>query len=256
MPYTEDQLLPLSALQHLLYCERQCALTHVERQWDENRFTADGRVMHERTHDAGGGFERGVRVERAMPLWSRRLGLCGVADVVEFRNGQPMPVEYKRGRPKGHRADEVQVCAQALCLEEMLGVAIVEAALFYGEPRRRTPVWLDAPLRTLTEETARRLHALLESGVTPPPAYERGKCSACSLIGVCLPKASHRRSVAGYLDESLVACTAGPRPADAIPAGPRPANGVPAGPRPADGVPAGPRTADGIPAGPRPARGA
>src|SRR5882724_4292817 len=124
--------LPISALQHWLYCPRQCALIHVERLWSENAFTAEGRVLHERAHEGGEENRPGLHITRGISLWSERLGLSGVADVVEFRgpDGRPFPVEYKRGRPKPHRADEVQLCAQGLCLEEMLGVVIPEGALF------------------------------------------------------------------------------------------------------------------------------
>ena len=123
--YTEDQLIPISALQHWLYCPRQCALIHLEQAWEENRFTAEGKVMHARAHDAPDESRPGVRITRGLPVRSLRLGLSGQCDVVEFHaGGRILPVEYKRGRPKAHRADEVQLCAQALCLEEMLGAVI------------------------------------------------------------------------------------------------------------------------------------
>lgn len=143
--------LPLSALQHLLFCERQCALIHTEREWEENHLTAEGRVMHE-TVDGGRAESRpGVRIVRSMQLLSRELGLHGVADVVELhkvaagaaaRSGQPFPAEYKRGKPKTHRADEVQLCAQAMCLEEMFGVAVSCGALFYGKTAGAWPWYL------------------------------------------------------------------------------------------------------------------
>ena len=128
----EDELVPISALQHMLYCPRQCALIHIERQWAENRFTAEGRILHKRA-DAGIGERRsGVKIERSVPLRSLRLGVSGLADMVEMQEaGTPYPVEYKRGRPKAHRADEVQLCAQAICLEEMLDVPVPQGALFY-----------------------------------------------------------------------------------------------------------------------------
>jgi CRISPR-associated exonuclease Cas4 len=138
----DDNPIPISAIQHAVYCLRQAALIHIERLWEENRFTAEGRVLHAATQEPGGRYSRGVRRISAMPLASRRLGLAGVADVVEFhRTSQgeetPYPVEYKRGKPKAHRADEAQLCAQALCLEEMTGRTVPEGALFYGETRRR-----------------------------------------------------------------------------------------------------------------------
>lgn len=183
--------VPLSALQHYLFCPRQCALIHVERQWAENRLTAEGRLLHE-TVDKGKAERRpGVRIARGVPLCSRRLGLTGIADLVELRgpDQQPYPVEYKRGRPKSHRADEVQLCAQALCLEEMLDTSIVEGALFYGEKRRRTVVTFDLALRRLTETVADAVRTQLAAGETPPPVYESSKCRACSLLDICRPLA-------------------------------------------------------------------
>lgn len=206
MDSEDDDLIPLSALQHLLYCPRQCALIHIERQWAENRFTAEGRLLHERA-DAGGREKRGaVRVVRAMPLLCRRLGLAGVADVVELhgKEKRPFPVEYKRGKPKAHRADEVQLCAQALCLEEMFGVAIPGGALFYGETRRRTAVAFDHELRRLTEAAAADVRVLLASAVTPPPVYAARKCNACSLIDLCRPqRLSRPPKVAAWLAAQL-----------------------------------------------------
>lgn len=200
-------LAPLSALQHLAFCPRQCALIHLEGAWAENRLTAEGRVLHERV-DAGSGETRsGVRVARGVALCSRRLGLIGKADVVEFRSRrsgppQPYPVEYKRGRPKPHDADRIQLCAQALCLEEMLGVPVPRGALFYGEPRRREDIAFDDGLRGRTADTARALHALLAAGVTPPPE-PAAKCRSCSLEPFCLPKAAAGRSAAGWLARAL-----------------------------------------------------
>lgn len=138
--------IPLSALQHAVYCLRQAALIHLERLWAENRFTAEGRVMHIAADRPGGRKVRGLRREMSLVIASRRLGIAGVADVVEFIPGKdgetPFPIEYKRGKPKLHRADEVQLCAQALCLEEMTGLAVPEGALFYGLTKRRIAVLL------------------------------------------------------------------------------------------------------------------
>jgi len=202
----EDDLLPLSALQHHLFCPRQCALIHVERQWQENRFTAEGRLLHD-TVDSGGRDKRGaVRTVRSMPLRSDRLGLAGVADVVELHGPErrPFPVEYKRGRPKAHRADEVQLCAQAICLEEMFDTDIPEGALFYGESRRRFPVALDATLRALTERTAQAVRDMIRDGVTPPPVHEARKCQSCSMLDLCRPKRLGRPpSVADWLARQL-----------------------------------------------------
>jgi CRISPR-associated exonuclease Cas4 len=215
--FTEDDLVPLSALQHLLYCERQAALIHLERLWAENPYTAEGRQLHERV-DSGSGESRGdLRIARVLPLRSRRLGLAGQSDVVEFHRlsgveesgaalpgllGRflPFPVEYKRGRPKSHRADEVQLCAQGLCLEEMFGAEVPSGALFYAQTRARLDVAFDAELRRLTESTAERVHALLQSGRTPLPVREP-KCDRCSLLDLCLP-AAPVRSAARYLAQA------------------------------------------------------
>ena len=227
--FSESDLLPLSALQHLLFCERQCALIHIEQQWSENRRTAEGRQMHERVHEQGGESRGDVRTARGLLLRSLRLGLIGKADVVEFhrvepceghappsqgapgvqapscaRAGlwQPFPVEYKRGEPKSGRCDEVQLCAQALCLEEMRNIPVPAGALFYGATRRRLEVVFNPELRQLTEETAARLHRLFDSGVTPPPD-PLPRCKSCSLVQLCLPKASACRSAARYLQRTI-----------------------------------------------------
>ena len=185
----EDELTPISALLHMLYCPRRCALVHIERQWSENRFTAEGRILHTRT-DAGGRERRaGVTIERSVPLRSLRLGVSGIADVVEIHeDNRPFPIEYKRGRPEAHRADEVQLCAQAMCLEEMLDRPVPEGALFYGRSRRRKAVMFDAELRVLTERVAADTRNLLAAGDTPPPKFEARKCNACSLKEVCQPQ--------------------------------------------------------------------
>lgn len=182
-----DESLPLSALQHWLFCPRQCALIHIERVWAENQFTAEGRVLHERA-DAGRPESRdGIRILRAVQIASLRHGLHGVADVVELRGGVPYPVEYKRGRPKAHRADEVQLCAQALCLEEMTGHAVPEGALFYGTARRRKTIAIDADLRALTVEIAQQARAAISTGTLPSPVYEVRRCGACSMQDLCRP---------------------------------------------------------------------
>lgn len=198
--YREDELVALSALQHVLFCERQCALIHVEQAWTENQFTAEGRIMHDRAHSQRGESRPGVRREFGMPIRSMRLGLAGMTDVVEFRKGEgPYPVEYKRGRRKGRMMDEVQLCAQALCLEEMLGVTIPEGALFYGKERRRMVVLFDAALRSLTERTAVRVHEIIDSGTTPAPKYT-DQCKRCSLLEMCMPQLlSKRKDVGRYL---------------------------------------------------------
>ena len=212
--YNEDDLIPLSALQHLLFCERQCALIHIEQIWAENLFTAEGRIMHERVHTADRESRGSIRIEYSMWLRSLRLGLIGKADVVEFHRKPdslkaglaawvPFPVEYKRGKPKKDNCDKVQLCAQALCLEEMLDVEVPCGALFYGKKRRRTDVVFDGALRQQTEDTAIRLHELIASGRTPKPVYTP-KCDSCSLAKICLPKTIERkRSVKRYLSGAI-----------------------------------------------------
>lgn len=201
-------LLPISALQHLLYCERQCALIHVEQVWAENQFTVEGNVMHEKAHDGPDETRAGVRVVRGLAVKSEVLGLSGQCDVVEFHEpgtrslelGEGhlvLPIEYKRGKPKAHRADEVQLCAQAMCLEEMLGDSVPEGRIFYGQTRHRTDVAFDAELRALTADTARRLREMIASRRTPPAVYEERKCEACSLKELCMPKAMRFQKGAG-----------------------------------------------------------
>jgi len=184
----EDTLIPLSALQHHLFCPRQCALIHVEQIWAEDGATAEGRILHERV-DAGGADSRpGLRVERGIALRSLALGVSGKADAVEFhgRPPRPVPIEYKRGKPKPHRADEVQLCAQAVCLEEMFGAPVPEGALFYGAVRRRTRVVFDAELRALTARVASEARAMIAAGRTPAPVLMPG-CKSCSLQDACQP---------------------------------------------------------------------
>ena len=198
--FAEDDLLMISALQHFLFCPRQCALIHIEQLWQENLFTAEGRIMHERVHEAGSESRKNIRVEYSLHIKSYRLGLTGMADVVEFhressdRPWQPFPVEYKRGRPKKDQVDEVQLCAQAMCIEEMLNTPVPEGALYYGKKHRRTPVTFNARLRELTVETAQALHELINSGITPPPEYDHRKCDNCSFVQVCLPRTVQKKS--------------------------------------------------------------
>jgi CRISPR-associated exonuclease Cas4 len=204
----EDDLIMISALQHLVFCPRQCALIHIEQIWQESGRTAEGRIMHERVHDESRESRGDIRIDYGVSLRSLRLGLIGKADVVEFHRQPdgswlPFPVEYKRGKPKADDCDKVQLCAQAICLEEMLSVSIPAGALFYGQTRHRLDVVLDEALRRKTEETARRAHALIAAGRTPPPVYEK-RCESCSLMAECLPKTiQKRRSVKNYLTRIL-----------------------------------------------------
>lgn len=225
----DDELIMISALQHYLFCRRQCALIHVEGAWSENYLTATGRQFHERVDRVGGETRKDVHLATALRLVSTRLGITGVADMVEFHrveneteNGvrvasklagrtgwwRPFLVEYKRGRPKGHRADEVQLCAQALCLEEMLTVSVPSGALFYGETRRRVDVCFDEELRRLTHVTIRNVRELISSGVTPSPEETKG-CTSCSLFELCRPEEMrHGRSAAKWLDQTMTGALA------------------------------------------------
>ena len=213
--HSDDDLLPLSGLQHLVYCERQFALIHVERVWVENRFTAEGGVLHARTDERETEVRGDVRVARGLPLRSFELGLSGRADTVELHRATDgrgarlpgiagtwwlYPVEYKRGRPKDLPCDEVQLCAQALCLEEMLETEIPEGALFYGRTRKRVVVELTGELRALTRRSAARIHEIVAEGVTPPPVND-ARCERCSLARLCLP-AVKSRSALRYLERS------------------------------------------------------
>lgn len=203
--YSTADLVALSALQHYLFCPRQCALIHLEQIWTENRFTAEGRVLHEAADSATRERRGDVLIVRSLPLRSFALGVSGIADVVEFHgaNQQPFPVEYKRGRPKQGDADQVQLCAQGLCLEDMLGVAVPGGALFYGAQKRRKAVEFTPALWAKTLETAQAVHALLARGVTPPPVPLPG-CEACSLREDCLPdRLETRDSAKSYLGRLL-----------------------------------------------------
>lgn len=217
--FQENELLPISALQHLEFCPRRCALIHLEGLWAENVQTAQGRLLHRRVHDAPSETVGGVRVARGLRLSSRELGLFGVADVVEFHpvpeeaaegvplanvagRWQPFPVEYKRGRRRSEMSYLVQLCAQALCIEEMLQATVPAGALYHGKSRRRQEVTFDVALRERTKTRARELHELIAAGKTPPPEKSR-KCKFCSLAGQCLPRLPPSRSARGYLSRTL-----------------------------------------------------
>jgi CRISPR-associated exonuclease Cas4 len=190
----DDDALPISGLQHLAFCPRQWALIHLEQVWVENVRTAEGRLLHERADLPGESRRASVRTVRGMWLRSERLHLTGRADIVEFRPA-PYPVEYTRGKSKPNDCDTVQLCAQALCLEEMLQSKIERGAIFYGDPRRRLEVDFTPELRARTEELVATMHRLYRSGVTPaatPGPY----CRNCSLVDVCLPEATSHNDVA------------------------------------------------------------
>lgn len=203
----ESEPIYLSRLQHYLFCPRQFALIELEDVWIENQFTAEGQVLHQRVNQADQQKRGAVRTVWALRLANVELGIEGVADVVEYHkqaNGVeiPYPIEYKRGKPKSHRADEVQLCAQALCLEEMHSTAVPEGALFYGEVRRRHPVVFDAELRDLTAQTILACRTIVQTKTTPKAIYKSKKCSACSLIDQCHPK-GFGKSAAAWLAEQL-----------------------------------------------------
>lgn len=212
----EEDYLPLSGIQHFVFCRRQWALIHLEQQWAENLRTTEGELLHKNAHDAEQRTLRGdLLTVRAMRVHSARLGLSGECDVVEFRRSPdgvplsgekglwlPYPVEYKRGRAKLTACDEAQLCAQALCLEEMLCCSVPEGALFYGQPRRRQEVTFTRSLRTLVEDAAREMHQLFQRGYTPKCKPTKG-CNACSLKDLCLPRLAKAPSVADYLRGEL-----------------------------------------------------
>jgi CRISPR-associated exonuclease Cas4 len=209
MTFPETDLVPLSALQHYLFCPRQCALIHVEQIWEESRLTAEGRIQHERVDQGGAEKRRDVKRVFGLPIRCLRLGLVGKADVVEFHRQadgawRPYPVEHKRGRRKQEDWDRVQLCAQALCLEEMLGVLVPEGALFYGKEQRREVVAIGDALRRETEEVAAAVHRMVAEGCTPPAEYAP-KCDNCSLVEICLPRGVGGRGnrVARYLANVL-----------------------------------------------------
>lgn len=206
----------LSALQHFVFCRRQWALIHLEQQWSENARTMDGMLMHQRAHDDKHVEKRGeVLVIRGLRVHSRTLNVTGICDVVEFHQnsegivlpgyeGQwlPYPVEYKRGSPKPYNADELQLCAQAMCLEEMLMVSIPEGSLYYGETRRRTRVSFDHEMRQCVSDMLAEMHQYTKRGYTPRPRPTKG-CNACSLKEICLPKLRRTSSVSSYIRQHV-----------------------------------------------------
>lgn len=217
--YPEDELLPLSGLQHISFCERQWALIHIEQQWNENLRTAEGRVMHDKVHDPDyKSYKPGVIVVRGMTLQSFNLGIYGVADIIEFVRQEdgsgivipkkeglysPRPVEYKRGKTKAGDYDRIQLCAQAMCLEEMLQCNIKEADLYYGETRRRETVELNDKLRGEVRRLSDHMHELYREGITPKPDMKLSVCKTCSMVNICMPKMRLKTSVKNYWDELL-----------------------------------------------------
>lgn len=186
MPQDDD--LQISALQHLAFCPRQWALIHLEQAWAENQLTAEGRILHEKADLPGESRRGNIRTVRGLWLNSESLKLVGRADVVEFRP-EPYPVEYKRGKAKPTDCDLVQLCAQAICLEEMLGVPVPKGAFFYGMPRRRMEVLFSDALRSRTAMLAQQMHELYRDRRTPP-AIAGPHCRRCSLVNLCVPEAN------------------------------------------------------------------
>lgn len=184
--WDENDLIMLSALEHYSYCPRQCALIHMEQSFDENVFTLRGRAVHEQVDQPEWTVEKGVRVERALPLWSNRLGLVGKADVVEFHGNIPYPVEYKHGPHRQKEHDDLQLCAQAMCLEEMTGQTVPKGAIFHHSSRRRREVEFTPVLRQKVEQYVTEIRAMLTNRVLPP-AVNDARCKHCSLQKACLP---------------------------------------------------------------------
>jgi CRISPR-associated exonuclease Cas4 len=200
--WSEADLVLISALQHWSYCPRQCGLIHLDRAWDENLYTLRGRAVHEQVDEPTGEFQHDVRIERALPLWSDRLGLVGQADVVEFHGGIPFPVEYKHGPRRQRQHDDLQLAAQAMCLEEMFHVAVPRGALFHHGSRRRREVVINDKLREAVEEAVVGVRAMIKSGRLPP-AVNDARCDKCSLRESCLPVVTDRADRAGRIVRTL-----------------------------------------------------
>ena len=214
--YREEDYLMLSGLQHFAYCRRQWALIHIEQQWAENERTVDGQIFHSVAHDKARIEKRGeLLITRGLPVKSVKLGMSGICDVVEFHKSeegvslasyeglwQPYPVEYKKGLPKLNEADEMQLCGQAICLEEMLLCRIPGGSLFYGENRRRETVEFTEELRGKVYDMAKEMHVLWDKGYTPRVKPQKG-CNACSLKEICVPRLGRVKSVSAYIEGSL-----------------------------------------------------
>ncbi|WP_264843430.1 CRISPR-associated protein Cas4 [Caldinitratiruptor microaerophilus] len=197
----DEYWVPISALQHYSYCPRQCALIHLEQTFDENLYTLRGRAVHERVDVPGVAVEAGVRIERGLVLWSDRLGLVGKADVVEFHGEVPYPVEYKHGSRRASEHDDLQLCAQALCLEEMLGVPVPRGAIYHHSSRHRREVVFTPELRERVTVVLQEVRALLSARLLPP-AVNDTRCPRCSLIDSCLPRpVQDRRRIEDLLQE-------------------------------------------------------
>jgi CRISPR-associated exonuclease Cas4 len=217
MEYKEEEYLLLSGIQHFAFCKRQWALIHIEQQWQENLRTVEGGIFHEKAHDNTLAEKRGdLIISRGMSIFSRSLGITGTCDIVELhkspkginifgRDGtyKPVPVEYKKGKPKENDSDAVQLCAQAMCLEEMLLCEIPEAFLFYGETKRRLKIILDNELRERVKTMTKEMHGLYDKRYTPKVKLFKS-CKACSLTEICMPKLCKNPSVNNYIKQNLL----------------------------------------------------
>lgn len=186
MPRPDDERIMISALEHYAYCPRQCALIHVEQSYEENLYTLRGNRAHERADEPETEWRDGVRIERGLPLWSEVHGLSGRADVVEFHDGVPYPIEYKSGGKRHHRPARIQLCAQALCLEEMIGHDVPKGALFHIGSHRRQEVSLTDALRAETLDAIAAVREQIEESRVPPPVND-ARCDKCSLQEACMP---------------------------------------------------------------------
>ena len=214
--YTEEDYLMLSGIQHFAFCRRQWALIHIEQQWAENYRTTSGELMHKKAHDETAFEKRGnLMIVRGLRIASRELGLSGQCEVVEFHQEEkgitlfgydgkwnPVPIEYKRGQPKDNNEDELQLCAQAMCLEEMFQTSIPEGYLYYGENRRRNRVEFTENLRKDVQKISTEMHDLFRKGYTPKVKY-RKQCRACSLENLCMPKLQKAGNVRQYIEANV-----------------------------------------------------
>lgn len=214
--YSEEDYLMLSGIQHFAFCQRQWALIHIEQQWAENYKTTAGELMHKKAHDEGSFEKRGdLLIIRGLRIASHELGLSGQCDVVEFHQSEkgidlfgydgkwtPVPIEYKHGTPKENNADELQPCAQAVCLEEMFQTNISWGSLYYGMNRRRSRVEFTEDLRSATKETAKKMHEMFQRGHTPNVKTSK-RCKSCSLADLCLPKLQKSMDVGQYIRQNI-----------------------------------------------------
>jgi CRISPR-associated exonuclease Cas4 len=217
--FDEEELLPISALQHYVFCPRRCALVHIEQIWTENKFTVEGDILHERVDELGRESRSALIVSHGAAIRSLRFGITGKVDVIEFRlsseasegcklpgkagNWVPYPIEYKRGTARRGFGDDVQICAQALCIEEMLKCAVPAGSIYYASIRKRREIDFDAHLRAETANAIAGARALIAAGITPPPEYGK-KCDTCSLFDMCQPKLpAQGRDASRYLSRYL-----------------------------------------------------